>query len=140
MIALWFLVSRTQDGKRMRATSFDLEAAAMMGVNIDKVIVFTFFLGSALAGAAGVMFGLVSQNVSPYIGFVAGLKASPQPSSAASGTSPARCSAGSCSAWPVVHRGVHLVDVPDLIVFTILIVFMLFRPTGLLGTAAIRKV
>ena len=58
MIVLWFLVNRTRTGKAMRATSFDREAAAMMGIDIDKVIVFTFVLGSALAGAAGVLFAL----------------------------------------------------------------------------------
>ena len=58
MLVLWFLVNRTRTGKAMRATSFDREAAAMLGIDIDKVIVFTFVLGSALAGAAGVMFAL----------------------------------------------------------------------------------
>ena len=58
MVVLWFLVNRTRTGKAMRATSFDREAAAMLGIDIDKVIVFTFVLGSALAGAAGVMFAL----------------------------------------------------------------------------------
>ena len=70
---LWFLVNRTRTGKAMRATSFDREAAAMMGIDIDRVIVFTFVLGSALAGAAGVLFALrVPTQVS--IGFIAGLK------------------------------------------------------------------
>ena len=58
MVVLWFLVNKTRTGKAMRATSFDREAAAMMGIDIDRVIVFTFVLGSALAGAAGVMFAL----------------------------------------------------------------------------------
>ena len=75
MAALSLLVSRTQVGKAMRATSVDLEAATMMGIDVDRVIVFTFFVGSALAGAAGVMNGLVYQNINPYIGFQAGLKA-----------------------------------------------------------------
>ena len=55
MLVLWYLVNRTRTGKAMRATSFDREAAAMMGIDIDRVIVFTFVLGSALAGAAGVL-------------------------------------------------------------------------------------
>src|SRR6266705_1917080 len=75
MIALVALVSRTKVGRAMRATSFDLEAASMMGIDIDRVIVFTFFVGSALAGAGGVMNGLIFQNVNPYVGFNAGLKA-----------------------------------------------------------------
>ena len=58
MIVLWLLVTRTRIGKAMRATSHDREAAAMMGIDIDRVIVFAFVLGSALAGAAGVLFAL----------------------------------------------------------------------------------
>src|SRR2546422_914286 len=75
MVVLIQLVSRTQVGRAMRATSYDLEAASMMGIDIDRVIVFTFFVGSALAGAGGVMNGLIFQNVNPYVGFNAGLKA-----------------------------------------------------------------
>ena len=73
MIVLWLLVTRTRTGKAMRATSFDREAAAMMGIDIDRVIVFTFVLGSALAGAAGVMFALRAP-ASVTMGFIAGLK------------------------------------------------------------------
>jgi ABC-type uncharacterized transport system permease subunit len=58
----------------MRATAYDREAAAMMGIDVDRVIVVTFFIGSALAGAAGVMVGLVFQRVYHFMGFVAGLK------------------------------------------------------------------
>src|SRR5881275_2076515 len=73
MVLLWILVNRTRTGKAMRATSFDREAAAMMGIDIDRVIVFTFVLGSALAGAAGVLFALrVPTQVS--LGFISGLK------------------------------------------------------------------
>src|SRR5207237_1553659 len=75
MVALTLLVSKTQVGKAMRATSFDLEAASMMGIDVDRVIVFTFFVGSALAGAAGVMNGLYLSNVYPVIGFQYGLLA-----------------------------------------------------------------
>ncbi len=65
MIALWFLVNKTRTGKAMRATSYDREAAAMMGIDIDRVIVFTFILGSALAGAAGVLLRFGSRPRSP---------------------------------------------------------------------------
>src|SRR5213592_4021194 len=73
MLVLWVLVNKTRTGKAMRATSYDREAAAMMGIDIDRVIVFAFVLGSALAGAAGVLFALrVPTQVS--LGFIAGLK------------------------------------------------------------------
>ena len=74
MVALTLLVARTRLGKAMRATSFDREAAAMMGIDVDRVIVVTFFIGSALAGAAGVMFGLVFSQINHFMGFHAGLK------------------------------------------------------------------
>ena len=73
MVVLWLLVNRTRTGKAMRATSYDREAAAMMGIDIDRVIVFTFVLGSALAGAAGVLFAL-RVPTSASLGFVIGLK------------------------------------------------------------------
>ena len=74
MIVLQYLVRNTRLGKAMRAVSIDREAAAMMGVNVDQVIVFTFFVGSALAGAGGVLTGLVFTRIWHFMGFTAGLK------------------------------------------------------------------
>src|SRR6478672_4099992 len=74
MVALVCLVRFTRFGKAMRAVSFDREAAAMMGIDTDRVIAKTFFAGSALAGAAGVMFGLLFSQIYYLIGFLAGLK------------------------------------------------------------------
>ena len=71
MALLWVLATRTKTGKAMQATSYDREAAAMMGIDIDRVIVFAFVLGSALAGAAGVLFALRAPTF-PSIGFLAG--------------------------------------------------------------------
>ena len=75
MIALTLFVNRTQLGRAMRATSFDRQAAEMMGIDVNRVIAATFFIGSALAGAAGIFNGLVYQQVLAYMGFDAGLKA-----------------------------------------------------------------
>ena len=94
MIALTLLVRRTTMGKAMRATSYDLEAASMMGIDVNRVIAFTFFVGSALAGAAGVMSGIVYGNIQPYMGFGAGLKAFTGAVIGGIGNIRARCSAG----------------------------------------------
>jgi branched-chain amino acid transport system permease protein len=140
MIVLWFLVNRTRTGKAMRATSFDREAAAMMGINIDRVIVFTFVLGSALAGAAGVMFALrVPTQVS--IGFVAGLKGFTAAVIGGIGSIPGAMAGGLILGFAEAYsQGYISTKWSDLIVFSILIAFMIFRPQGLLGRADIRKV
>ena len=72
MLVLWLIVSRTRMGKAMRATAVDRDAAAMMGIDVDRIIVFTFVLGSALAGAGGVLFAMRS-DVYPQMGFIVGL-------------------------------------------------------------------
>ena len=140
MIVLWFLVNKTRTGKAMRATSFDREAAAMMGIDIDRVIVFTFVLGSALAGAAGVMFALrVPTQVS--IGFVAGLKGFTAAVIGGIGSIPGAMAGGLILGLSEAYaQGYISTKWSDLIVFLILIAFMIFRPQGLLGRADIRKV
>jgi branched-chain amino acid transport system permease protein len=140
MLMLWFLVNRTRTGKAMRATSFDREAAAMMGIDIDRVIVFTFVLGSALAGAAGVMFALrVPTQVS--IGFVAGLKGFTAAVIGGIGSIPGAMAGGLILGFAESYaQGYISTKWSDLIVFSILIAFMIFRPQGLLGRADIRKV
>ena len=140
MVVLWFLVNRTRTGKAMRATSFDREAAAMMGIDIDRVIVFTFVLGSALAGAAGVLFALrVPTQVS--IGFVAGLKGFTAAVIGGIGSIPGAMAGGLLLGFAESYaQGYISTKWSDLIVFSILIAFMIFRPQGLLGRADIRKV
>jgi branched-chain amino acid transport system permease protein len=140
MVALWFLVNRTRTGKAMRATSFDREAAAMMGIDPDKVIVFTFILGSALAGAAGVFFALrVPTTVS--IGFVSGLKGFTAAVIGGIGSIPGAMAGGIIlGCLESYTQGYISTKWSDLIVFSVLILFMIFRPQGLLGRADIRKV
>jgi branched-chain amino acid transport system permease protein len=140
MIVLWFLVNRTRTGKAMRATSFDREAAAMMGIDIDRVIVFTFVLGSALAGAAGVMFALrVPTNVS--IGFIAGLKGFTAAVIGGIGSIPGAMAGGLVLGFAESYtQGYISTQWSDLFVFSLLIGFMIFRPQGLLGRPDIRKV
>jgi branched-chain amino acid transport system permease protein len=140
MLVLWYLVNRTRTGKAMKATSFDREAAAMMGIDIDRVIVFTFILGSALAGAAGVLFALrVPTNVS--IGFIAGLKGFTAAVIGGIGSIPGAMAGGLVLGFAESYtQGYISTQWSDLFVFSLLIGFMIFRPQGLLGRADIRKV
>jgi branched-chain amino acid transport system permease protein len=141
MIALLALVRWTRFGKAMRAVSFDREAAAMMGIDPDRVIATTFFVGSALAGAAGVMFGLVYSQIYHLIGFIAGLKGFTAAVVGGIGSIPGAMLGGLLvgltESWA---KGYLNGNVADLVVFGILIGFMLIRPTGLLGTPALQKV
>ena len=140
MVVLWYLVNRTRTGKAMRATSFDREAAAMMGIDIDRVIVFTFVLGSALAGAAGVLFAMrVPTQVT--IGFVAGLKGFTAAVIGGIGSIPGAMAGGLLLGFAESYtQGYVSTKWSDLVVFSLLIAFMIFRPQGLLGRADIRKV
>jgi branched-chain amino acid transport system permease protein len=140
MVVLWLLVTRTRTGKAMRATSYDREAAAMMGIDIDRVIVFTFILGSALAGAAGVMFALRAP-ASVTMGFVAGLKGFTAAVIGGIGSIPGAMGGGLILGLAEAYtQGYVSSKWSDLFVFVILILFMLFRPQGLFGKADINKV
>lgn len=140
MIVLWLLVTRTRTGKAMRATSFDREAAAMMGIDIDRVIVFTFVLGSALAGAAGVMFSLRAP-ASVTMGFLAGLKGFTAAVIGGIGSIPGAMGGGLILGLAEAYtQGYVSSKWSDLFVFVLLIGFMLFRPQGLFGKADIKKV
>jgi branched-chain amino acid transport system permease protein len=140
MILLWLLVTRTRTGKAMTATSYDREAAAMMGIDIDRVIVFAFVLGSALAGAAGVLFALRAPT-SPSLGFIIGLKGFTAAVIGGIGSIPGAMAGGLILGFAEAYtQGYISTKWSDLLVFVILILFMLFRPQGLFGKADIRKV
>jgi branched-chain amino acid transport system permease protein len=141
MVALTLLVARTRIGKAMRATAFDREGAAMMGIDVDRVIASTFFIGSMLAGAAGVMFGLLFSQIFHFMGFLAGLKGFTAAVVGGIGSIPGAMLGGIlvglAEAYATGYVGGRW---SDLIVFGILIFVLLVRPSGLLGTRAIQKV
>jgi branched-chain amino acid transport system permease protein len=140
MVVLWLLVNKTRTGKAMRATSFDREAAAMMGIDIDRVIVFAFVLGSALAGAAGVLFALRVPTTAT-IGFLAGLKGFTAAVIGGIGSIPGAMAGGLILGLAEAYtQGYWDTRWSDLGVFSILIVFMLVRPQGLFGRPDITKV
>jgi len=141
MIVLTLFVQRTQTGKAMRATSFDREAAAMMGIDVDRVIVVTFFIGSALAGAAGVFNGIAYQQIWPYMGFQAGLFAFIAAVVGGIGNLPGSVLGGLVIGLAQSFSiGYISSTFSDAIVFAILIAVLIVRPSGLLGRAAVQKV
>ena len=141
MYALMRIVDRTTLGKSMRAVASDREAAEMLGINVDRVISYTFFIGSAMAGVAGVMSGLAFNQISATIGFLAGLKAFTAAVVGGIGSIPGAMIGGLfiglCEAFAASYISSKYTD---LIVFGILIVTMLIRPTGIFGRPALQKV
>jgi branched-chain amino acid transport system permease protein len=149
MLGLWLLVTRTRLGRAMRATAYDREAAEMMGVDVDRVIVTTFFIGSALAGAAGVLIGLVFFQVNHFMGFNYGLKGFTAAVVGGIGSIPGAMLGGLLIGIVESLSVGYIEDFTggrlnsafrDLVVFSILIVFMLLRPQGLFGKPEVKKV
>jgi branched-chain amino acid transport system permease protein len=142
MVLLTLFVQGTQLGKAMRATSYDREAASMMGIDVDRVIMATFFIGSALAGAAGVMQGLVIGVVTPFIGFIAGLKGFTAAVIGGIGYIPGAMAGGMLLGLIESYVGGSFIGNTfiDLVTLSILVLVMLVRPTGLFGKATIQKV
>ena len=141
MAGLQLLVNRTRLGRQMRAVAADREAAEMLGINVNFVITATFFLGSALAGVAGIMGGLLFNQVTSTIGFIAGLKAYTAAVVGGIGSIPGAMLGGLVIGLAESFvTGYISSTYSNLIVFGILIVVMLVRPSGLLGRAQLQKV
>ena len=136
MIALQLFVGRTRLGKAMRATAQDPEAARMMGVDVDRVIVTAFFLGSALAGAAALIFGLYYNFTSFIVGYTAGLRAFTAAVLGGIGSVPGAM-VGGVLIGLIESLGGHFLAVrwADVIIFSILVLVLVFVPTGLFGRA-----
>jgi len=136
MVALHFFVSRTRLGKAMRATAQDAEAARMMGIDVDRVVLTAFFLGSALAGAAALIFGLYYNYTSFIIGYTAGLRAFTAAVLGGIGSIPGAM-VGGVMIGLIETLGGQLIAVrwTDVIIFSILILVLVFAPTGLFGRA-----
>ncbi|MGA2926588.1 MAG: branched-chain amino acid ABC transporter permease [Solirubrobacteraceae bacterium] len=141
MLGLRLLVGRTTLGKSMRAVASDREAAEMLGIDVNRTIALTFLIGSAMAGVAGVMSGLEFNSISNTIGFLAGLKAFTAAVvggiGSVSGAMAGGILIGMCEAFSLSYVSTKY---SDLIVFGILIVTMLVRPTGIFAQRALQKV
>ena len=140
MLALHFFVQRSKMGKAMRATAQDPEAARMMGVEVDRVIIIAFFLGSALAGAGGLIFGLYYNFTSFIIGFTAGLRAFTAAVLGGIGNVPGAMLGGVIIGLIEAMGGQFIATAwTDVIIFSILVLVLVFRPAGLLGRVAPNK-
>ncbi len=141
MAFLWWLVGHTKIGKAMRATSHNINTAELMGINTNKIISFTFFLGAAFAGAAGVLVGMYYNTAEPMMGLIPGLKAFVAAVLGGIGIIPGAVLGGLVLGvaenlvvgfWVSTYR--------DAIAFGILILILLFKPAGLLGKNSKEKV
>jgi branched-chain amino acid transport system permease protein len=140
MVALNYFVQRTKMGKAMRAMAQDQEAARMVGIDVDRVVIITFFLGSALAGAAGLIFGLYYNYTSYLIGYTSGLRAFTAAVLGGIGNIPGAMLGGVVIGLIESLGGQYIaVRWTDVIIFSLLVLALVLRPTGLLGRAAPTK-
>jgi branched-chain amino acid transport system permease protein len=140
MVGLHFFVRHTRIGKAMQATAQDQEAARMMGVEVDRVVILAFFIGSALAGAAGLIFGLYYNFTSYVIGYSAGLRAFTAAVLGGIGNI-AGAMIGGLVIGLIESLGGQFIAVrwTDVIIFSILILVLVLRPTGLMGLSVPQK-
>jgi branched-chain amino acid transport system permease protein len=141
MLGLEFIVQKTKIGKAMRATSEDYNTSALMGINVNRVISFTFALGSALAAAGGVLVGVLFNAVSFNMGLMAGLKAFAAAVLGGIGSIPGAMLGGLLlGVSEVFGVAIGYSSYRDAIAFTILVLVLLVKPTGLLGQKITKKV
>ena len=141
MFALTYFVTRTKLGRAMRAVSMDLDAAQMMGVNVNQVILATFFIGAVLAGAGGVLVGIVFFSIRHTMGFLAGLKGFTAAVIGGIGSIPGAAMGGLLLGLAEAFLSVYVsITFKDAWAFVILLVILLVRPSGLMGTPIVKKV
>lgn len=141
MIFLQFVVTYTKIGKAMRAASEDYETASLMGINVNRVVSFTFGLGAALAGAGGVLVGMYFNSVNPFMGVTVGLKSFCAAVVGGIGSIPGAMLGGLfLGIAEVMGVWAGFSTYRDAIAFALLILVLLFKPTGLLGLPIQRKV
>jgi branched-chain amino acid transport system permease protein len=134
MLALHYVVNYTKRGKAMRAVSFDLQAASLMGISVNGMIAFTFALGSVLAAAGGVLYASAYPQVNPYMGMMPGLKAFVAAVLGGIGIIPGAMLGGFIlGIAETMTKGFISSQFSDAISFSILIVVLLIRPAGILG-------
>lgn len=149
MVGLEFFVNKTRWGMAMRAVAQDPDTASLMSINVNKVISITFFVGSALGGATGVLFAVHYGTIDPYIGFILGLKAFTAAVLGGIGNIRGAMVGGlllgvlemfAAANLSLLTSGVFGAEYKDVFAFGILIIVLIFKPEGLFGKAVVEKV
>ncbi|HEV7376670.1 MAG TPA: branched-chain amino acid ABC transporter permease [Pyrinomonadaceae bacterium] len=141
MVLLQLVVYRTKTGRAMRAVSFNLQSAKLMGINTDRIISLTFAIGSALAAAAGVLIAIRLPKIDPLMGILYGLKAFVAAVLGGIGNIPGAVVGGLLiGLTETMVVGYLSPTYKDAVAFAVLILILLFRPSGLLGSVAQEKV
>jgi branched-chain amino acid transport system permease protein len=142
LAGLYFFVNHTKLGTAIRAVAQDPDTASLMGVPVNRVIALTFFVGGALGGLAGVLFGIHYSLVNPYSGFVPGMKAFTAAVLGGIGNIPGAVLGGmmlglleafAASYLSIITDGAFGAEYKDVVAFLVLILILIFRPKGLLG-------
>ena len=132
MIILNFVVNRTKTGKAMQAVSFDMQAASLMGINVNKTIAITFVIGSVLAGAGGVLYALAYPQVEPTMGYIPGLKAFVAAVLGGIGSIPGAMFGGVILGTAETMTKAYLSSqYADVISYSLLTIILLVKPTGI---------
>jgi branched-chain amino acid transport system permease protein len=141
MIAFTALIQRTSLGRAQRACEQDLKMASLLGVNVDRTISMTFVMGAALAAVAGVMITMYYGVIDFFIGFLAGVKAFTAAVLGGIGSLPGAMLGGLLIGLIEAFWSAYFsVEYKDVATFVILVVVLIFRPTGLLGRPEVEKV
>lgn len=148
LIGLNFLVNATKMGKAIRAVAQDQRTSSLMGINVNRIIALTFLIGGALGGAAGVLWALKFTRIDPFMGFIPGLKAFTAAVLGGIGNITGAMLGGiilgllesvSASYLSIFTQGAFGAEYKDIVAFGILILILIFRPTGLLGENVAQK-
>ena len=135
MALLWLFIEHTKLGRAIRATAENHETAALLGVNVDRVVLITFVIGSGIAGVAGVLDGIKNSNISPFMGLTAAVKGLIVMLLGGLGNVPGAMLAGLMLGMIEILSAAYIGTTErDLFSFLILILILLYRPTGLFGT------
>ena len=141
MIALTLYIKHSRMGRASRACAQDMQMANLLGIDTNKVVSFTFILGAVLAAVGGVLIALAIGKLNPYIGFVAGIKAFTAAVLGGIGSIPGAMLGGVLLGVAETFAAAYISsEYKDIVAFGLLVLILLFRPTGLLGKPEVEKV